>query len=862
MKAVLDQGTFEKASASLAKEIAGRPSTDPRHSLAYRQTLAAGFLYKLFLSAKGKSLPANMVSAITPFVRADARPISSGTEAYGTSSTQGGDVGKYIPKMDARIQASGEARYPSDYGTGTALFGQLVFATTVGQKLVTLDSAAASMMPGVHTIVNAGDVPAAGMNSVNAAIPGNEQEKVFYAVGDTIPNVGAPLALVVADTWAQARRAAKQVTQTFAFSAAAAAPPPRARLGGEAVANATTSAHRGIGRPELVAGTPDVGSARGTAAVAAAATVPAGMQTATGSFKTGGQRHFYMETQSACVTPIDGGDKWEVVSSCQDGDTQQRCLALVLGIAAHKVTVVTPRAGGAFGGKLTRQMLASASALVAANKLNKPVRIQFERSDDMQMVVGREPMEFDYTVTYDPTTGKVGTMVMDMTIDPGWYLGDSAGCMEMAVGWSDNCYQYESFKVNTHTALSATPHSTAMRAPGCMQSILAAEVVIEHVAKLCSKSTAEVQAVNFYNPAAGPVTTPFGDKIGTEGYNWTIPTLWSQIQDQANFAARQAAVVAYNAANKYTKRGIALTPAKYVMGTDFYSSGALVNLYADGTVMVASGGSELGQGLNTKVALCVADTLNVPLSSVQVTPRDTSKVPNNTATGGSGTSECSSEAAIVACNTLMDRLKPYLSAGKSFVDAIGQANTDGVSMMAEGWFKQKKDDNANLYATYGTAISEVMIDVLTGEVRVEQVDILMDLGTQLDAAIDIGQLQGGFVISLGYLLTEECRVDGSGTQLNLGSWEYKIPSAYDIPVDFNVGLLKDSPNPVGVKGSKASAEPGMTLVASTYLAVKEAIYAAKVEMGTGGEWFMLNTPLTCENIKAAIGEQTMVVPSE
>lgn len=235
MKAVLDQGTFEKASASLAKEIAGRPSTDPRHSLAYRQTLAAGFLYKLFLSAKGKSLPANMVSAITPFVRADARPISSGTEAYGTSSTQGGDVGKYIPKMDARIQASGEARYPSDYGTGTALFGQLVFATTVGQKLVTLDSAAASMMPGVHTIVNAGDVPAAGMNSVNAAIPGNEQEKVFYAVGDTIPNVGAPLALVVADTWAQARRAAKQVTQTFAFSAAAAAPPtpgPAWRRGG------------------------------------------------------------------------------------------------------------------------------------------------------------------------------------------------------------------------------------------------------------------------------------------------------------------------------------------------------------------------------------------------------------------------------------------------------------------------------------------------------------------------------------------------------------------------------------------------------------------------------------------------------
>lgn len=508
----LDQGTYVRAAAALAKEIAGRPSTDPRHALAYRQALAAGFLYKLFLAAKGNHLPANMVSAVTPFVRADARPISSGSESYGTDLAQGGDVGKYIPKLDARIQPSGEARYPSDYGAGSALFGQIVFATTSTQKLATLDTTAASAMPGVHRIIVASDIPASGLNQVNAAIPGNEKEKIFYRVGDVIPNVGAPLALVVADTWAQARRAAKQVVQTFqAVAAAVAVAPgqlqPRVRLDAEAVSAATTSGHRGIGRAELAAGTPEhshCGSAGGGGS-SSKTTKDAGMSTAAGTFKTGGQRHFYMETQSVCVTPIDGGDKWEVVTSCQDGDTHQRCLALVLGIAAHKVTVVTPRAGGAFGGKLTRQMLPSTAALVAASVLNKPVRIQFERSDDMQMVVGREPMEFDYTVTYDPATGKVGTMVMDMTIQPGWYLGDSAGCMEMAVGWSDNCYQYESFKVNTHSALSATPHSTAMRAPGCMQSILASEVVMEHVAKLCKKSMAEVQAANFYDPSAGQV---------------------------------------------------------------------------------------------------------------------------------------------------------------------------------------------------------------------------------------------------------------------------------------------------------------------------------------------------------------------
>lgn len=182
--------------------------------------------------------------------------------------------------------------------------------------------------------------------------------------------------------------------------------------------------------------------------------------------------------------------------------------------------------------------------------------------------------------------------------------------------------------------------------------------------------------------------------------------------------------------------------------------------------------------------------------------------------------------------------------------------------MAAGWFKVKEGVNAAEYATYGTAVSEVQIDVLTGEVRVDRVDILMDLGSQLDAAVDIGQVQGGFVISLGYLLTEELKVDASGAQLNLGTWEYKIPSAYDIPVQLNVGLLKNSPNPVGVLGSKASAEPAMTLMASVYLAVKNAIYAARSETGSGAEWFMLNMPLTVENVQSAIGLKSgaMVVP--
>jgi len=468
-------------------------------------------------------------------------------------------------------------------------------------------------------------------------------------------------------------------------------------------------------------------------------------------------------------------------------------------------------------------------------------------------VAGREPIDFDYSVTFD-AAGMVDTCDVNMAMDPGYFYADASGDMSMSVGWADNCYFYNTFKVTTGSAVTNTPHSTSMRAPGCMQSILAAQVVIEHVAKSVGKDVDDVMQQNFYdlaNPARN--TTPFGDQLGRDNYNWTVPILWSQIQDKADYAARKAAVAAYNKANRWTKKGIALTPSKYVMGDTYYSSGALVNIYSDGTVLVSSGGSELGQGLNTKIALCCASTLKIPVDSISIGPRETSKVPNNTATGGSGTSECSSNAAIKACATLMARLKPYLDAGKTWIEAVTQANTDGVSLMAEGWFKQKATANANTYATYGTAVSEVMIDVLTGEVRVERVDIHMDLGNQLDAAVDIGQLQGGFVISLGYLLTEQLTVDPKGTQLNLGTWEYKIPSAYDIPLEFNVSLLENSPNPAGVKGSKASAEPGMTLVSSVYLAVKNALYAAREESGNT-DWFMLNTPLTPQTIRDACGE--------
>eukprot|EP01052_Picozoa_sp_SAG31_P054433 SAG31_NODE_14489_length_803_cov_2.088068_1_plen_267_part_11 len=265
--------------------------------------------------------------------------------------------------------------------------------------------------------------------------------------------------------------------------------------------------HRGK-QPELAAGVDWVSPTRKDEPV------PASVKTIKGTFKAGAQRHFYMETQSTCAVPVEGG-RWDIYSSDQDANFTQQSLSMMLGVPAHHITVHMMRAGGGFGGKISRQMLPGCAAAVAANKLRRPVRIQNERSDDLQMTAGREAMEFDYTVTFDADTGRLQEMDMQMTIDPGWFYGDSNGCMAMAVGWSDNVYSYKTFKVTPKAALTDTPHSTAMRAPGCMQSILASEVVLGHVASEVGKPLEEVQALNFYDPSAHPdLVTPFGDHIG------------------------------------------------------------------------------------------------------------------------------------------------------------------------------------------------------------------------------------------------------------------------------------------------------------------------------------------------------------
>lgn len=268
----------------------------------------------------------------------------------------------------------------------------------------------------------------------------------------------------------------------------------------------------------------------------------------------------------------------------------------------------------------------------------------------------------------------------------------------------------------------------------------------------------------------------------------------------------------------------------------------------------------MGQGLNTKVAMAAALCLGIPLEHVHIGEGNSHILPHSGTTGGSNTSENCVAAVLEACDLLNCRLQPYVSEGESFCEAVQKAFEAGENLVATvvnhgDWNKQSAEEikaGDPPYNVYGACVSEVLVDVLTGEVVVERVDIMMDLGNQLNAAVDIGQIQGGFVMALGYLLTEEQSLAANGKRQHLGSWDYKLPTAYDIPVEFNVNLLKNNPNPNGVKHSKAVAEPVMHLVASPYLAVKNAIYAARIELGYKDEWRQLNVPLTPQAVQEAI----------
>jgi len=408
--------------------------------------------------------------------------------------------------------------------------------------------------------------------------------------------------------------------------------------------------------------------------------------------------------------------------------------------------------------------------------------------------------------------------------------------------WADNAYYLPNYLARAKLCYTNTPSRTSTRAPGVIQSCLATGILLERVSIELGKSFAEVQQKNFIQDG---LTTILGQVVE----NCTLNRVWNTLVNRSHYQERLQSVQNFNAQNLWRKRGISIYPVKYGIGWAGYNAGVQLGVtQADGTVTISHTGTEIGQGINTKVAQTVAYELGIDLSFIRVVQTSTERISNGGVTGGSGTSETCCQAAIKACRSLNSRLLPYRNADPnlSWVELLHTIDYH-VSLNVEGWFSPDQNPNEQpfQYFVYGACVSEVELDVLSGEANILSSEIVYDCGRSLNQAVDIGQIEGGFIMGLGYLTSERVEFDDNGLLQSIGSWEYKPPLAQDIPSIFNVTLLAKAANKQGILRSKAVGEPSLVLSHSIYFALKNAILSARADAGVT-EYFDVDAPMTID----------------
>lgn len=594
-----------------------------------------------------------------------------------------------------------------------------------------------------------------------------------------------------------------------------------------------------------------------------------------GSFRIGGQDHFYLEGQIAFATPQEDGDV-HVFSSTQHPSEVQHLVAHVLGRPTNAVTVEVRRMGGGFGGKETHPaMFAAMSALVAV-KTGRPAKLRLDRDDDMVMTGKRHDFKYDYDVSFD-ADGRIAGIEIEMASRCGRSTDLSPAINDRAMFHADNCYFLGDSTIKSHRLKTHTVSNTAFRGFGGPQGMLGIEYVLEDIAHALGKDPVDVRMANLYGD--GRDTTPYGmtveDNIAGE--------IMSALEGQANYRARRDAVRAFNGANKYLKKGIALTPVKFGISfttTHLNQAGALVHVYADGSVHLNHGGTEMGQGLFVKVAQVVAEEFQIDVDKIKITATTTAKVPNTSATAASSGSDLNGMAALDAARQIKARLvkfaaekydcptdrvtfrnnKVYVENREmAFEDLTKEAYLNRVSLSSTGFYKTPKIhyDRAThkgrpfYYFCYGAAVSEVMIDTLTGEYKVDRVDILHDTGRSLNPAIDKGQIEGGFIQGMGWLTTEELVFDDAGRLRTHAPSTYKIPACSDRPAEMNIELYAQGRNvEATIHRSKAVGEPPFMLANSVFLAIKDAVASVSGYRRTPA----INAPATPEEVLMAVAD--------
>jgi len=761
-------------------------------------------------------------------------------------------AGISTPHESAVAQVAGAVHYIDDLPDvrGT-LHAAPILSTQAHGKLLGVDATAALAMPGVVDVVLAKDIPG---DPMLAAFAGDEP---VFAM-DTVQFVGQVVGVVVAKTVMQARRAARKVQLHIS------------------PLSAILTVQQAMAAQSFVL--PPVHVRRGDAQAA----LQAAQHTLSGTLEVGGQEHFYLEGQIAYVLPQEQ-NQWVVHSSTQHPGEVQHWVAHALGIDNHAVRVECRRMGGGFGGKETQAGHLAVWAAVAATKTGQAVKLRLDRDDDFMVTGKRHPFAYSYSAGFDDT-GRLTALQVDMMANCGFSADLSGPVADRAVFHTDNAYYLEHVDIASYRCKTNMQSHTAFRGFGGPQGVILIEAIMGDIARALQLDPLDVRMRNLYSDEAIPGTNLRRD---TTHYQMKVEDnilqpLLSKLELSAQYRRRVEAISAWNATSPVLKRGIAITPVKFGISftaTLFNQAGALVHVYTDGSVQVNHGGTEMGQGLHTKISQIVADELGIPFAKVLATASDTSKVPNASATAASAGTDLNGRAAQFAARHVRDNLAAFVcgldgvGAGavrfeggqvitpkttRKFEDVVGMAYANRIQLWSDGFYRTPKIhyDKTTLtgrpfyYFAYGAACTEVAIDTLTGESKVLKVDILHDVGRSINPAIDIGQIEGGFVQGMGWLTTEQLVWNDKGTLATHAPSTYKIPTAGDVPEHFKIDLWPEPNREDNVFGSKAVGEPPFMLGISVYEALRDAVARARGD----GSAVQLTAPATAENVLKALGD--------
>ncbi len=762
----------------------------------------------------------------------------------GLAVTELAVVGKASAHDSAVKHVTGTATYVDDIRApaGTLHLAPGHAPITAG-RITGLDFDPVIAAPGVVAVLTAADIP--GRNDISPKEIDDdpliaEEQIMFY---------GQVLFVVVAETRDQARRAARKARVTTAPTM------PVIDVDDAIVAETKIHADHTFEHGETID------------------EMERSPKRVTGEFRVGGQEHFYLEGQVALAIPGEDGDMF-VQSSTQHPSEVQHMVAHALGITDNAVTVEVRRMGGAFGGKESQATQWAVLAALAAWKTGRPCKIRLDRDDDMTMTGKRHDFRVDYSAGFS-REGSLRSVDVTLSARCGHSEDLTLGVVDRAMFHADNAYYYPSCRIVSRRFRTNTVSNTAFRGFGGPQGMLFAERMMDQIAYAIGRDPLDVRKANFY-AGVGRDRTPYGMRVEDN----ILHELVGDLERTSDYRTRREELSEFNAASPVLKKGLALTPVKFGISFTLIhlnQAGALVHLYRDGSISLNHGGTEMGQGLFVKVAQVVAEEFGVGLDKVKITATSTAKVPNTSPTAASAGTDLNAQAALVACRQIKDRLYDFIEekwsvprdrvefrSGEVLIgnrtvplaDLASAAHVSRVHLSSAGfyktplihWDRDKVTGRPFYYFAYGAACSEVTVDTTTGEMRVDRVDILHDVGKSLNPAIDIGQIEGGFIQGMGWLTTEELVWDSAGRLQTHAPSTYKIPTASDVPADFRVALFESGGNrEESIFRSKAVGEPPLMLAISVFSAITDAILSLKPAVMP-----RLDAPATPEAIMRAV----------